>query len=49
MLDGMDDTRSLSLGAGVPLNPWVILRGEYRAAVGGTGRDTWYLQMAAGF
>ena len=49
MLDGIDDTRSLSLGAGVPLNPWVILRSEYSAAVGGNGRDTWYLQMAAGF
>jgi len=47
--DGEEDSRHLSMGVGVPLNPWVTLRSEYQMAVADKGEDTFYLQMAAGF
>ncbi len=41
--------RSVSIGAGVPVDEGVILRGEYRADLGDDEQNVFYLQLAAGF
>ncbi|MCP4570978.1 MAG: hypothetical protein GY838_01375 [bacterium] len=42
-------SRSLSVGAGVPVDEGVVVRGEFRAALDGPEADVFYLQLAAGF